>query len=215
MHIGICGTGMVGQTLGAKFVALGHEVKLGSRSAGNETSLTWINANGRGASAGTFADAAGFGEIVFNCTNGLISLDALRQAGAENLKGKILIDCANPLVFPGDAPPYLSICNTDSLGEQIQRAFPETKVVKALNTLNCQLMVDPTLVKGNHDLFISGDDPEAKAKVTALLKEWLGWETIIDLGDIKTARGTEMLMMFWLNMMGLYKTPLFNYRIVR
>jgi predicted dinucleotide-binding enzyme len=215
MKIGILGTGMVGNTLGSKLARSGHEVKMGSRSANNEKAAEWAKATGANASQGTFAEAAAFGELVFNCTGGTVSLEALKLAGAENLAGKILIDCANPLVFSNDAPPSLSVCNTDSLGEQIQRAFPAAKVVKTLNTVNCSVMVNPSVVAGDHDIFVSGNDPGAKAKVVEMLKDWFGWKSVIDLGDITTARGTEMLLPLWLNLMGVLQTPRFNFNIVR
>ena len=215
MKIGILGTGMVGNTIGSKLVQSGHEVKMGSRSANNEKAAEWVKENGTNASQGTFAEAAAFGELVFNCTGGVFSMEALAQVNAESLAGKILIDCANPLVFSKDAPPSLSVCNTDSLGEQIQRAFPEAKVVKTLNTMNCNVMVNPSVVAGDHEIFVSGNDADAKAKVTEMLKDWFGWKSVTDLGDITTARGTEMLLPIWLNLMGLLQTPLFNFRIVK
>ncbi len=140
MKIGILGTGMVGQTLGSKLVQLGHEVKMGSRTENNENAAQWVKKIGGGASQGTFAGAAAFGEIVLNCTAGTASLAALKSAGSQNLRGKVLIDVANPLDFSKGMPPILSVCNTDSLAEQIQRAFPEAKVVKTLNTINCVVM---------------------------------------------------------------------------
>ena len=146
MKIGILGTGVVGEAIGSKLVQLGYEVKMGSRSANHEKAVAWAGKNGQHASQGTFADAAAFGTIIFNCTAGIASLKALTLAGANNLKGKVLIDVANPLDFSRGMPPTLTVCNTDSLGEQIQRAFPETKVVKTLNTLNCNLMVNPALL---------------------------------------------------------------------
>jgi len=215
MKIGILGTGMVGDAIGTKLVQLGHEVKMGSRSANNEKAAAWVKKNGKNASQGTFADAAAFGEIVFNCTSGMASLDALKIAGADDLKGKVLIDIANPLDFSRGMPPSLSVCNTDSLGEQIQRAFPETKVVKTLNTMNCKVMVDPSLVKGDHDVFVSGNEANAKAEVTAILKDWFGWKSVIDLGDITTARGAEMLLPIWVTLMGKLQTPAFNFKIAR
>lgn len=215
MNIGILGTGMVGQTLGTKFVSLGHQVKMGSRSATNEKSAEWVKSNGSKASQGTFADAAAFGELVFNCTSGVVSLQALEQAKSENLKGKILIDCSNPLSFSADGQSSLTVCNTDSLAEQIQRAYPDTKVVKTLNTVNCEVMVKPSIVNGDHDLFISGNDADAKAAVSEILKGWLGWKTIIDLGDIRTARCTEMMLPVWMRMYQLFGSPLFNFKIVK
>lgn len=188
---------------------------MGSRTPNSAKGAEWVKANGSKASQGTFAQAATFGEILFNCPQGLASLDALKQAGAENLKDKILIDIANALDFSKGMPPTLAVCNTDSLGEQIQRAFPEVKVVKTLNTMNCNVMVNPGLVKGDHDIFVSGNDAQAKAKVTDILKNWFGWKTVIDLGDITTARGTEMLLPIWVRLMGVFQSPNFNFRIVR
>ncbi len=214
MKIGILGTGIVGDTIGTKLIQLGHEVKMGSRTANNEKAAAWVKKNGRRASQDTFADAAAFGEILFNCTSGAASLDVLKMAGANNLQGKVLIDISNPLDF-SKGMPTLWVCNTDSLGEQIQRAFPETKVVKTLNTMNCQVMVDPSLVKGDHDVFVSGNDAEAKATVTRILKDGFGWKSVIDLGDITTARDAEMVLPLWITLRGQLQTHAFNFRIVR
>jgi len=215
MKIAILGTGVVGQTIGTKLVSLGHDVKMGARAAGNEKAAKWAKDNGARATHGTFADAAAFGEIIFNCTSGMASLDALRQAGPRSLDGKILIDVANPLDFSKGMPPTLSVCNTDSLGEQIQRAFPGARVVKTLNTMNTNVMVDPRLVPGESDVFVSGNDPTAKAQVTEILRSWFGWRSVIDLGDITTARGTEMLLPIWLRLWGTFKTPNINFHIAR
>ncbi len=206
---------MVGSTVGSKLIQLGHEVKMGSRTANNAKAAEWVRANGAKASQGTFGDAAAFGEIVFNCTAGAASLEALKSAGAKNLKGKVLIDIANPLDFSKGMPPALTVCNTDSLGEQIQLAFPDAKVVKTLNTMNCNLMVNPSLVPGDHDVFICGNDAGAKAKVTDILKNGFGWKSVIDLGDITGARGTEMILPIWLRLMGTLQTTSFNFKIAR
>lgn len=214
MNIAVLGTGMVGQTIGSKLVELGHQVHTGSRSASNERAAEWSKKAGKRASHGTYADAAGFGEIVFNCTNGMSALDALRMADPKNFTGKVLIDVSNPLDFSKGFPPTFSVCNDDSLGEQIQREFPTAKVVKTLNTVNCQLMVNPSLVPGEHDLFMSGNDVEAKAKTRSILESF-GWKNIIDLGDITTARGAEQLLPIWVRLMGLFKTPQFNFHIAR
>jgi hypothetical protein len=214
VKVGILGTGMVGATLGSKLLQLGHEVKMGSRSTNNESAVEWAKRNGSHASHGAFADAAAFGEFVFNCTAGTASLAAITSAGATNLKGKILVDVANPLDFSKGMPPTLTVCNTDSLGEQIQRGFPNVKVVKALNAMNCRVMVDPALVPGEHDVFLCGNDPQAKAKVADILKSF-GWKSIVDLGDITAARGMEMLLPIWLRLMGLYQSPDLNFKIAR
>ncbi len=215
MNIGIFGTGMVGNAIGTKLVQLGHNVKMGSRTSNNEKAAEWVKQNGASALQGTFKDAASFGEILFNCTSGNASVDVLKLAGEKNISGKILIDIANPLDFSKGMPPSLTICNTDSLGETLQREFTEVKVVKALNTVNCNVMVNPSLVPGDHDLFICGNDGGAKEKVTDILKNWFGWKSIIDLGDITNARATEMLLPIWVRLWGKLGTPNFNYKIVR
>jgi predicted dinucleotide-binding enzyme len=216
MKIGILGTGVVGATLGDALVSGGHEVRMGSRTADNPKALGWADAASSGASVGTFTDAARFGDVVLNCTAGTASLDALEAAGREPLAGKILIDVANPLDFSAGMPPTLTPCNTDSLGEQIQRAFPDVRVVKALNTVNCEVMVSPGLVPGVHHLFICGNDGGSKARVRELLAAWFGWKpaNVIDLGDITSARGTEMLLPLWIRLMGVLGTPHFNFHVV-
>jgi len=216
MKIGILGTGMVGNTIGTKLIQLEHEVKMGSRTASNEKAAAWVQNNGIHASQGDFTDAAAFGEIVFNCTHGVASLKALNLAGTHNLKNKILVDIANALDFSNGMPPSLAVCNTDSLGEQIQRAFPDVKVVKTLNTMNCSLMVNPkSVANGDHDIFISGNDAGAKTKVIEILRDWFGWKSVIDLGDITTARATEMLLPIWVTLMGKYQSPNFNFKIIK
>ena len=216
MRIGVLGTGLVGQTIATKLVTLGHEVMMGSRTADNGKAAEWVTRAGEGASQGTFADAAAFGELNVNCTAGSATLDALALAGAANLAGKVLIDIANPLDFSKGFPPSLFVCNTDSLGEQIQRAFPEALVVKTLNTMNCVVMVDPATVPGDHSVFVSGNDAGAKARVRDLLESF-GWgqDRIIDLGDITTSRGTEMYLPLWLRLFGALGTASFNIDVVR
>ena len=209
------GTGMVGNTIGNKLVALGHEVVMGSRTANNEKAVAWSKAAGARACHGTFADAAAHGEIVFNCTSGAGAVDAVTAAGAENLRGKILIDIANPLDFSKGMPPSLLFAGDDSIGERVQRALPDTKVVKALNTINHKVMVDPGRVPGSHDLFISGNDAAAKASVAEILRDWFGWKSIIDLGDITTARGTKSYLLLWLRLWGALGTAEFNIKVVR
>jgi predicted dinucleotide-binding enzyme len=214
MKIGILGTGVVGSTLGTRLAQLGHEVKMGARTATNEKAAAWVKAAGKPASQGSFAEAAAFGELLFNCTSGGGSLQALEAAGAKNLDGKVLIDVANPLDFSQGMPPTLSIVNTDSLGERIQQAFPKARVVKALNTLSATVMVNPGAVKGETDLLIAGNDQAAKEQVKKLLESF-GWKSVIDLGDITNARGTEMWLALWIRLMGALGTPIFNLKLVR
>ncbi len=217
MKIAILGTGMVGEALGTKLVELGHQILMGSRTAASEGGRKWLQSVNNRAQIGTFADAAAFGEIVIDCTNGANSLAALRLAGADHLRGKIIIQVSNPLDLSQGMPPSLTVCNTDSLGEQIQREFPEARVVKALNTINCAVMVQPSILSGDHDLIICGNDAAAKKEVTALLGEWFGWkpENVIDLGDITASRGTEMYLALWIRVWGALGTPRFNLKLVR
>lgn len=226
MQIGIVGSGVVGQTLGAKIAQGGHKVALGTRNPkqlddkkGMGSSLRdWLKRAGPTATVTTFADAAKHGEVVINATAGAVSVDAMSLAGEANLAGKILIDVSNPLDFSQGMPPTLTVCNTDSIGEQLQRAFPNARVVKTLNTLTAALMIDPSQVgHGNHNVFVSGDDAEARAAVTRLLGDWFGWkkENVIDLGDITTSRGAEMVLPLWLRVMMSLGSPMFNFRIVR
>ncbi|MFF3765426.1 NADPH-dependent F420 reductase [Streptomyces sp. NPDC001922] len=213
MKYGVLGTGDVGRTLAGRLVELGHEVVLGSRSPDNERALAWAAEAGPRAAAGTFADAAAFGEAVLNGVNGRAALPALDAAGVRNLDGKLLVDVCNPLAFE-EGRLRLSPVENDSVGAQIQRAFPGARVVKALNTVNCQVMVDPGLVPGDHQLFICGDDTDAKARAVALVGEF-GWppERVIDLGGIEAARCTEMLMPFWITLMQQFGHAQFNYEI--
>jgi predicted dinucleotide-binding enzyme len=180
MKIGIFGTGIVGNAHATKLIQLGHEVKMGSRTTNNEKAVEWAKANGAKASQGTFTDAAKFGEILFNCTKGEFSLDALKMAGAENMNGKVLVEIGNPLDFSKGMPPILipSLCNTTSLGEEIQKAFPKVKVVKTCNTTSAPIQVDPFLVPGDHDIFLCGNDNDAKLKVAEILNTY-GYHLLI------------------------------------
>ena len=215
MNVGVLGTGTVGQTLATAIVGLGHAVCMGSRSTPNDRALAWADSQGDAASAGTFAQAAAFGEVVVNCTAGVHSLEALHAAGADALAGKVLIDVANPLDFSGGFPPRLAVVGDDSLAEQIQRAFPLTRVVKALNTVTASVMVDPAGLAEPTDLFVAGNDPAAKALVIDLLAA-LGWsrERVRDLGGIGAARATEMYLMLWLSLMSAVGSAQFNVRVV-
>ena len=228
MDIGIIGSGRVAQTLATKLLELGHRVTVSSRDtakakdAGDWGTIPSADAFaaaqrelGRDAAAGSFADAAAAGEVVINATSGGHALEALEAAGAANLAGKILVDVANPLDFSQGMPPTLLFCNTDSLAERIQAAFPEARVVKSLNTVNAQIMTDPRQLTEPTAMFVSGNDQEAKDWVhRELLERWFGWEQVLDLGDITAARGQEMWMPLWLRLMGAAGTAAFNLRIV-
>ena len=225
MRYAVLGTGIVGRTIAAKLASLGHEVAVGTRDPkatlartepdgmGNPPFSEWHEAHPR-VRLEAFADAGAFGDTVVNTTGGLVSLDALNAVGAQNLDGKVLIDVANPLDFSHGMPPTLDPVNTDSLGERIQRAFPGARVVKTLNTMNTHVMVEPSRVPGEHNVFLSGDDEDAKKAVAALLISF-GWPqpSIIDLGDITSARGAEMMLPVWLRLMGALGHTDFNFHI--
>jgi 8-hydroxy-5-deazaflavin:NADPH oxidoreductase len=226
MRFGILGTGVVGKTIAARLDGMGHEVMVGTRDPeetmsrsepdryGNPPFSAWQQEH-PDVRLDTFAEAAAHGELVVNATAGITSIEALEMAGEDNLNAKVLIDVSNPLDFSRGMPPTLWVSNTDSLGERIQRRFPEAKVVKTLHTMNAYVMVDPTQLAGaDHTVFVSGDDAEAKAEVGELLRSF-GWTDIIDLGDITTARGTEMVMPIWLRLFGALQKPVFNFKVVR
>ena len=216
MKIAVFGTGTVGDTIGSKLIELGHTIMMGSRTINNEKAKAFVAKHNGKAMAGTFAGAAMFGEMIFNCTSGVGSIEALKQAGEENLDGKIILDMANPLDFSKGMPPSLSVVNTNSLGEQIQQTFPGAKVVKALNTTWCGIMVNPAMINGgDHTTFISGNDTNAKEVVKEILKSF-GWleKNILDLGDITNARGVEMYLPLWLSIYSATNSGAFNIKIV-
>jgi predicted dinucleotide-binding enzyme len=230
MKISIIGTGTVGKTLASKLIDIGHEVIMGTRNVSDKLASTakdgygnppfseWYKADSK-VKLDTFAKSASFGEIVINATHGGNSIEALVLAGAKNLAGKILIDVSNPLDFSKGIPPSLipELSNTNSLGEEIQKTFQYTLVVKTLNTMWCGLMVNPGMIGGgDHINYISGNDIAAKKKVRNLLIQ-LGWrdENIIDLGDISAARATESVLPIWLRVMGVTGNGAFNFRLVR
>jgi predicted dinucleotide-binding enzyme len=216
MNIGVLGTGIVGRTLATRLVELGHVVALGTRDVANASAREWLSLVGtaRGAHVATFADAAAHGALVFNATAGGASIGALTAAGERNLAGKVLVDVANPLDFSHGMPPSLSIVNTDSLGEQIQRTFPTARVVKTLNLVNADVMVHPAKLPEETTMFVAGDDAEAKATAADLLRAF-GWRSILDLGGIQAARGLEMYLPLWLQLMAAQNTVTFNIRVVR
>jgi predicted dinucleotide-binding enzyme len=227
MKIAVLGTAIVGKTLADKLSALGHDVMIGTRDPVATRARTAPDSFGGPPLAaflaehptialGTLAEAARHGEIVFNASSGLGAVEAIQQAGAANLDGKIVVDISNPLDFSRGMPPSLTVCNDDSLGEQIQRAVPGAKVVKTLNTVNAYLMVAPgMLAGGDHTMFVCGDDAGAKATVTSILKDWFGWQDVIDLGGIAMSRGTEMYLPLWARLYGALQNPMFTIKVVR
>ena len=216
MNIAILGTGMVGATVGKKLTDLGYKVMMGSRTSDNEKALAWVKKCGANASAGKFSEAAAFGEIIFLCTNGAVTIEVIGLSGKENFNGKTVIDITNPLDFSKGMPPTLipELSNTNSLGEEVQKTLPDAKVVKTLNTVNCEIMIAPDKLSEETSIYISGNETAAKEKVTEILRSF-GWKSIIDLGDISTARGTEMILPLWIRLWGTLKTGHFNFKIVK
>jgi predicted dinucleotide-binding enzyme len=196
MKIGVLGTGDVGKAIANGFVALGHEVKMGSREANNPKAVGWAKEKGPKASAGTFSEAASFGEIVVLATLGVANESALKSAGPGNFGGKVLIDTTNPLDFSGGMPPKLAFSGNDSGGERVQKIVPDARVVKAFNTVGNTLMFRPELPGGPPDMFIAGNDAEAKKKVGAILKDF-GWGLVHDLGGIEASRYLEAMCLVW------------------
>jgi len=224
-NIAVLGTGMVAKAIAGKLAALGHSVKIGTRDpkatlaraekdmAGGPPIGEWLKTQTK-VSLATHDEATAHGTIAFNALSGQGAMDVLKSVESK-LEGKILIDISNPLDFSKGFPPSLTICNTDSLGETIQRALPKTKVVKTLNTVNAFLMVDANALAGaDHTMFVCGNDAGAKEEVGRMLKDF-GWKDVIDLGDITNARATEMILPMWTRLMGALKTPMFNVKVVR
>jgi 8-hydroxy-5-deazaflavin:NADPH oxidoreductase len=227
MKMSVFGTGFAGQTIAEKLFQLGHSVMVGTRDIesllkkdqkdyiGRPPFKEWHAAN-KGIELGNYKEAAAFGEMIINATNGAGTIEAFESAGEENLNNKVVLDISNPLDFSKGMPPSFFVCNTDSLGETLQRTFPKMKVVKSLNTVNAYVMVNPGLLSEDTNIFISGNDPSAKEEVKNLLMSF-GWKEkyLIDLGDISTARGTEQLVAVWVRLMGALNTPMFNFKIVK
>jgi predicted dinucleotide-binding enzyme len=227
VKIAVLGTGVVGQSLGGRLAELGHQVVFGTREPDATLARTGPDQFGRppfgawlhehpGIELATFADAAAQADLVVNATSGHGSLPALRAAGDDNLAGKVLVDISNALDFSAGFPPHLFVKDTDSLGEQIQREFPRARVVKTLHTVTASVMIGPKdLAGGDHTVFVSGDDPEAKQVVTDLLHSF-GWTDVLDLGDLSTARGTEMYVGLWTRLLSATGgTGHFNIKVVR
>src|SRR5215208_6375748 len=212
MRIGVLGSGMVAQGLSARLAELGHNVVIGTRDA--DKLRGWQSSNQR-VLIGSFAETAAHGDMVINATNGAGSLNALALAGDVNLADKILVDVSNPLDFSNGFPPSLTVSGTDSLAEQIQRAFPNSRVVKTLNTVTARVMTHPLEVaNGDHHVFISSNDMDAKAPVTEMLRSF-GWIHIFDLGDLSTARGTEAYLLLWVRLYGAMNTGMINVKIMK
>lgn len=214
--MGVLGTGAVGRTIGKKLIELGYEVRMGSRTTNNEKALEWVNSNGEKSSSGTFADAVKFGDVIFNCTKGEITLEALKMAGIDNFNGKTVIDISNALDFSQGFPPFLTpqYTNTNSLGEEVQKLLTGANVVKSLNIVNCEVMVNAQKSGGDPTMFVAGNNESAKQEVISILNQF-GWNDIIDLGDISNARGMEMMLPIWTRIYGATKNGFIGFKIIR
>ena len=196
MRIGILGSGRVGQALGVGFAGLEHEVMIASRNPRQEKVKLWLEQTGRGTSAGTFAEVARFAELAVLATSWDGTESAIRLAGPQNLAGKIVIDVINPLDYSTGGPPQLAIGHTNSAGEEIQRRLADSFVVKAFNAVGLEHMVNPQFPGGPPDMFICGNDAQAKQTVTDILHDF-GW-SVVDLGGIELSRYLEPLAMIWI-----------------
>ena len=226
MKVGIFGTGDVGKTLGTALIRRGHDVMLGTRdvrkkmaekaSDGESVSFRdWLSKNKK-IHLVSFSEAAAHGEMLMNATAGHASIEALSKVKPADLKDKILIDVSNALGPWGQGPLEMFVVNTDSLAERIQRAHPGLRVVKALNTVSSHLMANPAgLAGGDHDVFVAANDPESRDRVTRFLREEFGWRTVIDLGDLASARAMEMMIMAWVKIYEALGTSDFNFKVVR
>jgi 8-hydroxy-5-deazaflavin:NADPH oxidoreductase len=212
MKIAVLGTGMVGEALGTKLIALGHTVAMGSRTPDNKNAARWTKTNGVNASQGTFAEVAALSEMIILCTKGEATLEVIRTAGPDAFGEKVVVDVSNPLDFSRGLPPSLLICNTDSLGENVQKALPRARVVKTLNIVHCDVMANPARA-GHPTMLLCGNHAAAKEVVAAMLRDF-GWKELVDLGDIKAARGTEMLLPVWLSLFNVIGHPHFGFKIV-
>jgi predicted dinucleotide-binding enzyme len=213
--IAVLGTGDVGQQIGKKLVELGHEVRLGSRTADNEKATAWAKEVGDKGAPATFADAVAFADdMVVYCASGVATNAILEAAGGPGaFEGKVVLDISNPLDFSGGFPPTLSVCNDNSLAEEIQKALPGARVVKTLNMVANPIMVNPGALPEATDLLLCGNDDGAKAKVTEVLKSF-GWERITDLGDLSNARGMEAWLLLWTRLFAKHQSPMFNIKLV-
>jgi predicted dinucleotide-binding enzyme len=223
MKIGAIGSGVVGQTLGAKLIELGHDVVLGTRDPAKlddkkmmaGTLREWVEKVGSRAKVVTFAEAAAHGELLINATHGQISVEALRIAGADKVGSKVLIDTSNELDFSKGMPPAILASQERCNAERIQAAFPSLRVVKTFNTVAATVMVDPKSLKGgDHTIFVAGDDAAAKATVVEVLRSF-GWTDILDLGPVASARGPEMYMAMWIRLWGALGNGHVNIKVQR
>ena len=200
-RVGVLGSGEVGRRLAVGFCSRGHDVMIGSREPGKPELQDWLSDDGAGIKAGTFAEAAAHGELLVLAVQGNAAEEAIAAAGPANFSGKVVIDATNPLDFSGGFPPRLSITGADSLGERVQRALPEAKVVKAFNTIGNPYFVDPSFSEGQPTMLVAGDDDGAKQTVRDVLADF-GWSDVVDIGGIEGSRELEAICIVWVKIGG-------------
>lgn len=201
MRVGVLGSGEVGRCVAAGFSGRGHEVMIGSRDPAKAELREWLAGDGSGIEVGTFAETAAHGELLVLAVLGNAAEEAIADAGPDNFKGKIVIDAMNPLDFSGGFPPKLSIDGEDSLGERVQRALPDARVVKAFNTIGNPYFVDPSFSEGQPTMLIAGDDQSAKDTVRDVLTDF-GWSDTVDIGGIEGSRELEAICVVWVKIGG-------------
>lgn len=219
MNIGIVGNGVAAEAIGLALLKKGHNVLLGGPQGGSEKGMAWVKKAGNGAAEGTYEEGALFGELVFICLEGAFALEVLRTIHPNSFAGKIVVDVTNPLDYTrGDQPRILKEFRDVSLGERIQEVLPHAYVIKALNTVNYQLMTDARQVyKGDHSLFVCGNDANAKNQLKHFLVDNFYWKPdgLADLGGIEAARAIEAIVPFCVLLSQSYGTPLINFKVVR
>lgn len=201
MRVGVVGSGEVARRLAEGFCGRGHEVMIGSRDPDKAELRDWLSGDGRGIEAGSFEQAAAHGELIVLAVLGSAAEEAIAGAGPDNFRGKVVIDAMNPLDFSGGFPPKLSISGEDSLGERVQRALPDARVVKAFNTIGNPYFVDPSFSEGQPTMLIAGDDQEAKDTVRNVLTDF-GWSDTVDIGGIEGSRELEAICIVWVKIGG-------------
>ena len=200
-RIGVLGSGTVGKVLAAGFASRGHDVMIGTRDPDKPELQEWLAGEGSGVKAGGFAQTAAHGNLLVLAVFGDAAEQAIAQAGPESFAGKVVIDTTNPLDFSRGFPPKLSISGEDSLGERVQRAIPQARVVKAFNTIGNPYYVDPSFSEGKPTMLIAGNDEAAKQTVADVLHDF-GWPEPVDLGGIESSRELEAICIAWVKIGG-------------
>ena len=212
-RVGVLGSGEVGRRLAAGFASRGHDVMIGTRDADKPELRDWLSGDGAGVRAAGFQEVASHGELIVLAVLGDAAEDVIAEAGRENFTGKVVIDTMNPLDFSGGFPPKLSITGEDSLGERVQRALPDARVVKAFNTIGNQYFVEPRFADGQPTMLIAGNDADAKAAVGEVLADF-GWSDVFDIGGIEGSRELEAICIAWVKILGIRGGPDHGFKLL-